>query len=501
MSDGPVCTHNTAAEPGPSQFPTVCRTDLIFPVMFSPSTYPRRRRTLLNAEQLESGLILLLGNEQTAMNYRDNPYPFRQDSSFLYYFGIDVPGLDGVLDIDRGTACLYGDDPSLDDVVWMGERPSVREYAEQAGVSTVASRSALQEDLTDALAADRSIHVLPPYRSNHYLRLNDLLNVPPTHADAYASDALVHAVVDQRLRKSEAEVEQLEAALETTAQMHEYAMQAATPGITEREVAGGLTGIAEKKGRGLSFRPTCSVHGEVLHNHEYSNELREGDLLLVDAGAASPLHYAGDITRVTPVSGSFTARQRAIYEAVLDAETTAIDAIEPGVPFRDLHLLAARVLTEHLIDIGLMKGDVNEAVAAGAHALFFPHGLGHMLGLDTHEMENLGEDVVGYAPDQERSEQFGLHTLRLARPLEPGFVATVEPGCYFIPELIRRWREDGRHDAFINYDAVADFIGFGGIRIEDDVLVTDEGVRILGPGIPKTVDSVEEHAGAAPIKS
>jgi Xaa-Pro aminopeptidase len=302
-------------------------------------------------------------------------------------------------------------------------------------------------------------------------------------------------VVQQRSHKSAEASEQFETALDTTAAMHEYAMQAAAPGLVEREIAGGLTGIAEQNGRGLSFRPTCSVHGEVLHNHVYSNELRDGDLLLVDAGAASPLHYAGDITRVTPVGGSFSSRQQAIYKAVLDAETTAIDAIEPGVPFRDLHLLAARVLTEHLIDIGLMKGNADEAVANGAHALFFPHGLGHMLGLDTHEMENLGEDVVGYAPDQERSEQFGLHTLRLARPLEPGFVATVEPGCYFIPQLIERWRANNRHEAFINYDAVADFVGFGGIRIEDDVLVTDEGARVLGPDIPKTVEAVEERAG------
>jgi Xaa-Pro aminopeptidase len=449
----------------------------------------------LSAEEPESGLILLLGNEESAMNYRANPYPFRQDSTFLYYFGIDQPGLDALLDLDTGTVRLYGDDPGLDDVVWMGDRPSVQEYAERAGVPTVASRSALKSDLTDALSADRPVHVLPPYRANQEQRLDALLSVRPDEADAYASEALIRTVVQQRSHKSDEEIEQFETALDTTAAMHEYAMQAAAPDLVEREIAGGLTGIAEQNGRGLSFRPTCSVHGEVLHNHVYSNELRDGDLLLVDAGAASPLHYAGDITRVTPVGGSFSSRQQAIYKAVLDAETTAIDAIEPGVPFRDLHLLAARVLTEHLMDIGLMKGNADEAVANGAHALFFPHGLGHMLGLDTHEMENLGEDVVGYAPDQERSEQFGLHTLRLARPLEPGFVATVEPGCYFIPQLIERWRANNRHEAFINYDAVADFVGFGGIRIEDDVLVTDEGARVLGPDIPKTVEAVEERAG------
>jgi Xaa-Pro aminopeptidase len=465
--------------------------------MFSASTYTRRRRALIDAEEPTKGLALLLGNENSAMNYRANPYPFRQDSTFLYYFGIDEPGLDGVIDLDAGTSRLYGDDPSLDDVIWMGERPSVREYAQRVGVSGVSSQSDLQEDLKEALAANRPIHFLPPYRSNHHQRLQQLLGIAPNHTEAYASDPLIRTVVQHRSRKSEAEVNQLEKALDVTAKMHEHAMRAAAPGTKEREIAGQLSGIAEADGRGLSFRPTCSIRGEVLHNHTYSNELEEADLLLVDAGASSPLHYAGDITRVTPVGGDFTSRQRALYEAVLDAQTTAINAIEPGISFREIHLHACRVLTEHLMEIGLMQGDVEEAVAAGAHSLFFSHGLGHMLGLDTHDMENLGEDVVGYAPDQSRSEQFGLHTLRLARPLKPGFVVTVEPGCYFTPELIRQWRQDERHAQFINYDKVAAFEGIGGIRIEDDVLVTEDGARVLGPDIPKRVDAVEELSGTA----
>jgi len=449
---------------------------------------------LIGADAPESGLVLLLGNEESAMNYRDNPYPFRQDSTFLYYLGIDVPGLAALIDLDAGTTCLYGDDPDLDDVIWMGERPSLQEYAEQADVPDTSPRSALAEDLTTARKRNRDIHFLPPYRSGHYHRLEQLLGLRPERADPYASAPLVRAVVSQRSVKSEAEIQELETAVEVTAQMHEHAMKAAMPGRTEREIAGGLTGIAEAKGRGLSFRPTCSVHGEVLHNHVYSNELEDGDLLLVDAGASSPLYYAGDITRVTPVGGTFRPRQQALYEAVLDAQTSAIDAIEPDVPFRDIHRHSCRVLTEHLIDMGLMTGDAEAAVEEGAHALFFPHGLGHMLGLDTHEMENLGEDVVGYGPDQTRSQQFGLNTLRLARPLKPGFVVTVEPGCYFIPELIQQWENEGRHEAFIDYDTVAEFTDFGGIRIEDDVVVTEDGRRVLGPGIPKTVDAVESLA-------
>ena len=466
--------------------------------MFSAATYERRRETLLAADEPASGLVLLLGNEQTAMNYRANPYPFRQDSTFLYSCGIDEPGLAGILDLDEGTSRLYGDDPDLDEVVWMGQRPTVREYADRSGIPETSSLAALPDDLAAALRADRPVHVLPPYRANQYQRLGTLLDRPPDRIDDTASESLIRAVVDQRLRKTSEEVEQLERAVDVTAEMHEAAMRRVHPGDTEREIAGHLTGIAEAQGRGLSFRPTCSIHGEVLHNHAYSNELQEDDLLLVDAGAASPEHYAGDITRVTPVGGTFTPRQRAVYQGVLAAQQAAIAAIEPGVPFRDLHLLSARILTEHLIEMGLMTGPAEDAVAAGAHALFFPHGLGHMLGLDTHDMENLGDDVVGYAPDQARSEQFGLHTLRLARPLERGFVVTVEPGCYFIPELIQRWKRDDRHADFIDYDTVEAFVDFGGIRIEDDVLVTNKGPRVLGPGIPKAIDEVEQLAGSGP---
>ncbi len=463
--------------------------------MFSPSTYQNRRQVLIEAEEPRSGLVLLLGNEQIAMNYRANPYPFRQDSTFLYYFGVDVPGLAGVIDLDEGSSRLYGEDQGLDEVVWMGERPSIQEYANRAGVRESCARSTLSDDLGAALQTDRPIHFLPPYRARHNQRIEALLGLRPARIEEYVSASLTRAVVRQRSLKSSEEIQELERAVDVTATMHKEAMRSARAGRTEREVAGRLTGIAESQGRGLAFRPTCSVHGEVLHNHVYSNQLDDEDLLLVDAGAASPEHYAGDITRVTPVGESFTPRQRAVYQAVLSTQHAAIDAIEPGVSFRDIHLLASRVLAEHLIEIGLMQGDAEAAVAAGAHALFFPHGLGHMLGLDTHEMENLGEDVVGYASDQNRSEQFGLHTLRLARPLETGFVVTIEPGCYFIPELIQQWRSENQHAAFIDYDAAESFADFGGIRIEDDILVTENGARVLGPGIPKTMDEVETLAG------
>ena len=460
--------------------------------MFDPSVYRARRRRL--ASSVSSGLILLLGNRESPMNAAANPYPFRQDSTMLYYTGLDEPGVDVVLDADDGSATLYGSDPDLETTVWMGPQPSLADRADAAGLPETGSPSDLADDLSTAIRGGRSVHFLRPYREEHRRRLRSLLGITGGRTDDYASTELTRAVIDQRSVKSEAEIRELEQAVASTAAIHEYALSMARPGRRECEIAGLLSGLARSRGGELSFQPTCSVHGEVLHNHDYTHTMADGDLLLVDAGATSPLHYAGDVTRVVPVGGSFNDRQRAVYDAVLDAQVTAIEQLEPGVPFRDVHLRAARVLTEHLTDLGLMEGDPDAAVEAGAHALFFPHGLGHMLGLDVHDMEALGEDLVGYADDQERSDQFGLDALRLARPLEPGFVVTVEPGCYFIPPLIQTWREEARHTDFINYDVVADFIGFGGIRIEDDVLITESGSRILGPRIPKSADEVEDAA-------
>lgn len=441
--------------------------------------------------------MLLLGNRRSPRNYVDNPHPFRQDGTFLYYFGIDRPDLAGVIDLDEGTATLYGEEATLDDLIWCGERPALQDAAAAAGVDSVASPSALDSRLDEARQRDRDVHILPPYRDEHRVRFEALLNIPHAELDEAVSESLIRAVVQQRSIKSPEEVDQIETALDRTAEIHACAQRHAVPGTPEREILGAMMGLLTSEGSAFAFPPTCSVRGEVLHNHSYSNTLAEGDLLLVDAGANSHCHYAGDITRVTPVGGSFTSRQRAIYEAVLSAEIAAIDRLAPEVPFVEIHIHAAEILTEHLIELGLMQGDAEEAVAAGAHALFFPHGLGHMMGLDVHDMESLGEDYVGYAEDQTRSTQFGLHTLRLARPLKPGFVATVEPGCYFIPPLVEQWREEQRHERFINYDRVEDFLGFGGIRIEDDVLITDDGARVLGPEIPKAPDAVSARAGSA----
>jgi Xaa-Pro aminopeptidase len=465
--------------------------------MFDASTYRSRRETLIAQKAPETGVVLLLGNQQSPKNYAANAHPFRQDSSFLYYFGLDQPDLYGLIDLDAGTATLYGEDQGLEDVIWMGEQPALPELATAAGIDTVAPVAALEDTLATAREQGRPIHILPPYRDEHRLRYASPLGLSPDEVEDAVSEPLIRAVVRQRSVKTEAEVAQIEEALDRTASLHEYALRHAAPGIEEQEIWAGMTHLIASQNSAFAFTPTCSVHGEVLHNHSYPNTLSDGDLLLVDAGAESSMHYAGDITRTMPVGGAFSERQKALYEAVLAAQEAAIDALAPGVPFLDVHLLAARTLTERLIDIGLMQGDPEAAVDAGAHALFFSHGLGHMMGLDVHDMESLGEDNVGYAEDQTRSEQFGLHTLRLARPVQPGFVVSVEPGCYFIPPLIEHWEAEGRHEAFINYDRVDDFRDFGGIRIEDDVLITDDGARVLGPSIPKTVDEVEAQVGTA----
>jgi Xaa-Pro aminopeptidase len=467
--------------------------------MFHPDVYVQRRQQL--TQSVESGLLLFLGNELVPMNYADNSYPFWQDGSFLYYWGLDAPGLTALIDLDESREILFGHDPTVDDVVWTGPVPSLQERAERVGVAETQPRDAVGDAVRRALQPGRTVHILPPYRDRHLLKLSRWFNVAPDAVEGQVSEAFVQAVIAQRSVKSAAEVAEIESALETAYAMHTQAMRMVQPGVTEQQIAGELQGIVSARGGRFSFPPIVSARGEVLHNHPTDHALQESELMLCDAGATAPSQYASDITRVTPVSGQFTDRQRAIYDLVLTAQEQAIEAVRPGVAFREIHLQAARDLTDGLCALGLMQGDVDEAVVAGAHALFFPHGLGHMMGLDVHDMEGLGEDRVGYGADFERSDQFGLSALRIARTLKPGFVLTVEPGLYFIPDLIDQWRAEGRHAAFINYERLADYRDFGGIRIEDDVLVSEDGARVLGPPIPKTADAVEamtsETVGAA----
>ena len=457
--------------------------------MFDAAIY-RERRTRL-AKDVGSGLILLLGNDEVGMNYAANTYAFRQDSTFLYYFAVDQPGLAAIIDIDEGVDTLFGDDLTVADIVWSGPQPTMADHARPAGIGSTAPMSELARHVAAAIGQGRRIHFLAPYRPEHTVKLAGLLGLHPSAVRDYRSAALHKAVVAQRSYKSTAEVADIEAAVNVSRDMYLAAMPAAKPGCYEREVVAEIARIAMARGYAFSFPPICSVHGETLHNPYHRNQLQAGDVMILDSGVETLRHNASDITRTIPVGGAFTSRQRELYEMVLRAQLVSIAAIKPGVPYKDVHMLAARSFATDLKAAGLMKGDVDEAVAAGAHALFFPHGLGHMMGMDVHDMENIGEQFVGYDDSVARSTQFGLSYLRMARKLEPGFVMTVEPGLYFIPALIDQWKADQTCAAFINYDTVELYRDARGYRIEDDVLVTKDGHRVLGAPIPKTVEDVQ----------
>ena len=458
--------------------------------MFDSKIYIQRRNRL--KEELKSGLILFLGNKESPMNYSDNPYPFRQDSTFLYFFGLDFPDLAAVLDIDQNREIVFGKDVDLEDIIWMGPQPSLKERATKSGIKETASPGELEEMVKLARQQGKKIHYLPPYRPETMLKIEQLLEIHPRMSKDYASVELIKAVVAQRSVKIEEEIEEIEIALGITHQMQTTAMKMAKPGVNEKEIAGRMEGIALSYGCPLGFPIILTINGQILHNHYHGNILKKGKLLVNDSGSESPRHYPGDITRTVPVGGKFSSKQKEIYELVLKAQETAIQSIRPGVKYRDIHLKAARTIANGLKELDLMEGDVDEAVQAGAHAMFFPHGLGHMMGLDVHDMENLGEEFVGYDETVKRSDQFGLAYLRLARELKPGFVLTVEPGIYFIPALIDKWRGEKRFAQFINYEKLEEYRDFGGIRIEDDVLVTEKGHRLLGKPIPKTVEEIEE---------
>jgi Xaa-Pro aminopeptidase len=443
-------------------------------------------------ERMQGGLLLLLGNDESPMNYRDNAYPFRQDSTFLYFTGIARPGCALVMDLDEGRTILFADDNSVDDLVWTGPQPMVHELASAAGIHESVPMHALREYLMRAQQVERTVHFLPPYRTDHRVQLKELLGIPSAKQDASVSIPFINAVADLRIRKSAVEIVEIERAVDLSVDMHLAAMAMARPGMKEADIAAKMTEMVLAAGCGLSYPVIATVHGEVLHNHHYWHTLESGQLFLLDAGAETAQGYAGDLTTTFPVDRTFTSRQRDIHNLVLKSFLAAVDALRPGVPYRDVHLLACRTLAVGLKDMGLMKGDVDEAVAAGAHALFFPCGLGHLMGLDVHDMENLGEVWVGYQ-GRPKSTQFGLKSLRLARELEAGFVLTVEPGIYFMPGLMDRWKSEGRCLDFINFDALDAYRDFGGLRIEEDFLVTENGYRLLGRPKPRTIEEIEAH--------
>lgn len=457
--------------------------------MFSKETYINRRQVLKKA--VGSGLILFPGNEEVGMNYRDNIYHFRQDSSFLYYSGIDNPNLFLLIDIDANIEILFGNDLTIEQTVWTGPQESLAISAEKSGINILQPLSFVEAIIKNALQQKRTIHFLPPYRSAITLKLSDWLEISPSMIAKKASIVLSKAIIAQRSYKTNEELVEIEKAVNITAAMHLKAIEMARPGMTEYEVAGQVEGTAVSLGGQLAFPIILTVNGQYLHNHAGGNILQEGQMVLCDSGAETNMHYAGDITRTFPISRTFTAQQKEIYNIVLQAEEAAIATLKPGTLFKDSHLIACKEILMGLKSLGLVKGDLDEAVAAGAHTLFFQCGLGHMMGMDVHDMENIGEEYIGYTDTLKKSTEFGLKSLRLGKELEEGFVLTVEPGIYFIPELIDQWQSEKKYSEFIDYDKVQAYKNFGGIRIEEDFLITKEGYKLLGDPLAKTVEDIE----------
>ena len=459
--------------------------------MFAKEIYVQRRAEL--KKRVGEGLVLLFGNNDAPSNYPANGYRFRQDSCFLYFFGQKREGLVGVIDIDNDREYIFGNDIDIDDIIWFGYVPSVSDLAAEVGVSNTAPMAELQRVVGAAKAKGQTIHFVPQCRHDLMIQLADLVGIHPLQSKEKASVKLIKAIVDMRAVKRPEEVEELKRAADIGYMMHTTAQKLCAPGVTEKYVAGVIEGIAMSYGDRYSFQSILSMHGEIQHGYPSHTPMEAGRLMLCDAGAESNENYCSDNTRVTPISGKFTQRQRDIYGAVEAAHDWVIENAKPGVKWLDMHLGACRIITEHLKSIGLMKGDTEEAVRAGAHAMFMPHGLGHMMGLDVHDMEGLGQNYVGFDDEVQPSTQFGLNCLRCGRRLQTGFVMTDEPGVYFIPHLIDLWRSEKKHADFINYDAVEAFKDFGGVRLEDDIIITETGCEVIGDKIiPYHIDEVEE---------
>ena len=459
--------------------------------MFAKEVYVRRRETLLQKmrESGQSGLILFIGNAEAPAQYRDNCYKWRQDSTWLYYFGLDEPNMAAVLSIDSGNQAIFANDVDIDDIIWMGPQESVASKAASVGILKTAPYDNLAGWLKENVKG-RTIHIIPPSRYYNTLKLMQLLGC--ARVDKRVSEALVKAIVSQRLIKEDIEIAAIDDACALGYEMHSVGRDSIKPGILEQEIVGKMEGVTLSKGWGVSFPTILTQHGETLHNHLHDKIIEPGKLMVIDAGAESNLHYASDFTRTYPTSGKFTAKQRDVYQIVYECNELAFSLTKPGTTYRDVHLAVARKMLDGLQALDLVHGDLDEMVACGIAGLFQPHGLGHNMGLDVHDMEDLGENLVGYDPDQTRAKQLGLGSLRMARRLVPGHVITDEPGIYFIPALIEKFKQEGLGQDFVNYAKLEGYYDFGGIRLEDDVLVTPEGARRLGPKrLPIAPDDVE----------
>lgn len=462
--------------------------------MFAKNTYIERRQVL--KQLVGNGIIVLFGNNESPCNYPANAYyPFRQDSSFLYYFGLQEIGLIGVIDTESGEEWLLGDDVEVEDIVWMGNVPSIGDLAESIGVHNSAPFKKIESIVKDAQQKGRKIHFLPPYRHDNQILIMDLMGIHPSQQRQAASLELINAVVKMRSTKTAEEIEELERASLIGYEMHTKAMRMIRPGRTEKYIAGCIDGVAHSFGAHESFATIFSQHGEIMHGAPSMNKLEDGRLVLCDCGGETVNNYCSDHTRTMPVNGRYTTRQKEIYDIVDECHDLALGVAKPGVKYFDVHMAVCRQMTVRLKEFGLMKGDVDEAVAQGAHAMFLPHGLGHMMGMDVHDMEGLGQIYVGFDEETRPNlEQFGTNCLRMGRRLQEGFVITDEPGIYFIPALIDDWRAKGHCKDFINYDLLETYKDFGGIRIEDDLLITADGCRFLGEKrIPYHTADVEQY--------
>lgn len=460
--------------------------------MFNKKTYTERRRIL--KEKVGKGIILLFGNDESPMNYTDNTYHFRQDSTFLYYFGIQQPGLAAVIDVDNDHEIVFGDEYTVEDFVWRGPQPTIAGQAENCGVQNVQPAKNLAKVLGAAQQKKQLLHFLPLYRPENKIRLFEIIGIAPKEVANTFSVDLVKAIVSQREIKTEEEIAQIHQAVDVTVDMHVAAMKFAKAGMTEAQITAEIHKIAIAAGGNISFPIIATINGQTLHNHYHGNVLKEGDLFLIDAGYENEMGYAGDLSSTIPVNKKFTPVQKDIYQLSLDSHQAAIDAAQLNKPFKNVHIVASKTIFEGLKSMGLTKGNTDDAFEAGAHALFFPCGTGHMMGLDVHDMEDLGEVWVGY-DGQPKSKQFGLKSLRLAKPLQPGHVYTIEPGIYFIPELMDLWRSQNKFNEFINWDEVYKYRNFGGIRNEEDFVMTENGARLLGKPKPKTVEEIEAIRG------
>ena len=466
--------------------------------MFETKVYIRRRAELIRKMQEagQSGIILFVGNAEAPAQYKDNCYKWRQDSSWLYFFGLDEPLYAAVLDLESGSQTIFADDVDIDDIIWMGPQPTVASRAAAVGITETAPYGALDAVVAAARKAGRTVHFLAPSRYYNTLRLMELLGCQ--RIEKKVSEPLTKAVISMRLIKEDIEIEAIDAACDLGFQMHSVARDAIVPGIVEQDIVGKMEGVALAKGWGVSFPTILTQHGETLHNHLHDKVVEAGKLMVIDAGVESNLHYASDFTRTYPTSGKFTPKQREIYQIVYECNELAFSLTRPGITYREVHLATARKMLEGLSAVGLVKGDLDEMVAKGIAGLFQPHGLGHNMGLDVHDMEDLGENLVGYDPDQTRAKQLGLGSLRMARRLRPGHVITDEPGIYFIPALIEKFKKEGLGYDFVNYSKLEGYYDFGGIRLEDDVLVTENGARRLGHNrLPVSPDDVEAAMAAA----